>query len=205
MHHPNHPPFPSIPAGRPPHSSDVYAKGASPNQLVIDRESNSAGMWNGGRNQLTASGLVNPSARWHTPVFDLRPDLPVVSKGNNSRPQPIFRSENGNYGSLWVLVEGLNQNFGGGIGTAGLQVTYQILASPLGADLVRRVSNRVNITGEFFVDTSLPPADQKQGTVLKFNPLTTVDPIRYWQVEILFNWTFTFTSVPRLSFQANYY
>ena len=174
------------------------------NELVLNRQQNTAGLWNGGIVTLKASPLANPSATWISPIFDLRPDLPFLSQGE-VEATPVYRSKTGDWGSLWILVEGLNQNFGGGLGFAGLQVEYQELASPVDPTLVRKVMNPANITSQFAVGGSVSAGTQREATLLQFKPTTDVDPVRYWQVKILFNWAFTFTKPVQLRVQSSYY
>ena len=174
------------------------------NPLVLNRQNNTAGLWNGGNVTLMASGLVNPTAQWRSPIFDLRPDLPFLSQGN-VEATPIYRSRTGDWGSLWMMVDGLNQNFGGGVGFAGLNVRYQERVSPLDPTLVRTVNDLIDITSEFAVDTSKPLAQQQQSALLQFKPSTDVDPVRYWQVIVEFEWSFTFTLPVQLRVQSSYY
>lgn len=189
-------------AQQPPHS--MQGSGRPVNELVLNRQQNTAGLWNGGIVTLKAAPLVDPTAQWVSPIFDLRPDLPFLSQGD-VEATPVYRSRTGDWGSLWVLIEGLNQNFGGGLGFAGLQVRYQELASPLNPTLVRKVTNPVDITGQFAVGGSVAEGTQREATLLQFKPTGDVDPVRYWQIKILFNWAFTFTSTVQLRVQSSYY
>lgn len=174
------------------------------NPLVENRQNNTAGLWNGGNTTLRTSGLVNPSAEWRSPIFDLRPDLPFLSQGE-AEATPIYRSRTGDWGSLWVLVGGLDKNFGGGVGFAGLQVRYQERVSPIDPTLAQNVNDKIDITGEFAVDMTQPANERQQSALLQFKPSTDVDPVRYWQVVIYFDWTFTYTSPVQLNVQASYY
>ena len=174
------------------------------NPLVANRQQNTAGLWNGGQVTGHTSNLVNPTGEWRSPIFDLRPDLPFLSQGI-AEASPVYRSKTGDWGSLWVLIDGLNQNFGGGLGFAGLRVRYQEKASPIDPTLIRNVNDPIDITGEFAVNTTLPFAEQQQGALLQFKPTSDVDPVRYWQVVIYFDWSFTFTKNVQLRAQSSYY
>ena len=175
-----------------------------PNPLVLNRQNNTAGLWNGGNITLTPSGLTNPTATWRSPTFDLRPDLPFLSQGN-AESTPVYRSKTGDWGSLWLLVDGLDQNFGGGFGFTGLKVTYQERVSPIDPTLVRNVNDPIDITGEFAVNSTLPASERQQGALLQFKPTNDVDPVRYWQVVLRFEWSVTFTNPVQLRIQASYY
>lgn len=174
------------------------------NPLVENRQNNTAGLWNGGVTTLRTDSKTNPKAQWRSPIFDLRPDLPFLSQGR-VEATPIYRSRTGDWGSLWVLVDGLDKNFGGGVGFAGLQVTYQEKVSPIDPSLTRNVNDKIDITGEFAVNMGAPETERQQGALLQFKPSTDVDPVRYWQVVIYFDWTFTFLNDVQLSVQASYY
>jgi len=174
------------------------------NELVANRQNNTAGLWNGGNITLATNSLANPTATWRSPVFDLRPDLPFLSQGTREAT-PIYRSKTGDWGSLWVVVDGLNQNFGGAYGFAGLTVKYQERVSPIDPTIVKNVNDPIDITGEFAVDTSLPVAKQQQGALLQFKPTSDVDPVRYWQIVLYFDWTYTFTVPIQLRVQSAYY
>ena len=137
------------------------------NQLVANRQQNSAGVWNGNQVSLQTSPLTNPTAEWRSPVFDLRPDLPFLSQGDQSAT-PVYRSRTGDWGSLWVMVDGLSQAYpAGGIiyGTAGLKVEYQENVSPIDPTLTRRVNDPINITSEFAFDPSLIASNRNQEVI----------------------------------------
>ncbi len=174
------------------------------NELVANRQKNQAGIWNGDVKSIISSPLIQPVAGWNSPVFDLRPDLPFLSQGDESST-PVYRSKTGDWGSLWCIVEGLNQQFGAWFGFSNLRVHYQTFASPINPSIVRAVNNPIDITSEFSVDLAQPAEKQKQSTLLQFKATNDVDPIRYWQVKIYFSWSVTQTVPFQLRIQSSYY
>lgn len=179
------------------------------NKLVENRQQNTAGLWNGGQVTVLANPVVNPIAEWRSPIFDLRPDLPFLSQGE-AEATPVYRSKTGDWGSLWVMVDGLSQTYGGGalFGTSGLRVTYQEQASPIDPSLTRRVNDLIDITPEFAFNPALIATNQQQqSALLQFKPTSDVDPVRYWQVIMYFTWTQDFSAgyAPQLRVQASYY
>jgi len=174
------------------------------NELVANRQKNQAGMWNGGTITLLSSPLNFPTAEWNSPTFDLRPDLPYLSQGDSSST-PVYRSKTGDWGSLWVIVEGLNKQFGAWYGFSALTVKMQEFASPIDPTRLVAINNPVEITGEFATDIAQPLARQKQGTMLQFKATNDVDPIRYWQVRMYFSWNIIATTPIQLQIQSAYY
>lgn len=183
-----------------PHSTPQKPK----NELVENRQQNQAGIWNGGSVLLSSSPLSFPTAQWDSPVFDLRPDLPYLSQGDSSST-PVYRSKTGDWGSLWVLIEGLNQQFGAWYGFSTLTVTMQEFASPIDPTLVRSTTNPLDITSQFAVDLSQPVARQQQATLLQLKATNDVDPIRYWQVRLYFSWNIIATVPIQLRVQSAYF
>ena len=86
-----------------------------------------------------------------------------------------------------------------------MKVTYQERVSPIDPTLVRNVNDPIDITGEFAVNSSLPANERQQGALLQFKPTNDVDPVRYWQVVLRFEWSVTFTNPVQLRIQASYY
>lgn len=183
-----------------PHSVNTKPQ----NELVANRQQNQAGLWNGGSVLLSSSPLASPVAEWRSPVFDLRPDLPFLSQGESSSV-PVYRSKTGDWGSLWVLIEGLNEQFGAWFGFSNLTVEMQEFSSPIDPTLVRSTTNPVNITAEFSVDLLQPAAKQKQATLLQLKATNDVDPIRYWQARIYFSWNIIATVPVQLRVQSAYF
>lgn len=184
-------------------ANERLADPKKPNPLVVNRQQNTAGLWSGGLVSLNVAPLTNPTAQWDSPIFDTRPDLPFKSQGLQEAT-PVYRSKTGDWGSLWVQVEGLNQIYGvpGGGGKSpqtGLQVTYDERCSPNDPSRVQVILDPVNITTQFAT------LGTKQATLLQFKPSTDVDPVRYWQVRIFFDWIQTFTVAPVLRVSAAYY
>lgn len=174
------------------------------NELVENRQQNQAGIWNGGNVLLSSSPLSFPTAQWDSPVFDLRPDLPYLSQGDSSST-PVYRSKTGDWGSLWVLIEGLNEQFGAWYGFSALTVSMQEFASPIDPTLVRSTTNPVDITSQFAVDLSQPVARQQQASLLQLKATNDVDPIRYWQVKLYFSWNIIATTPIQLRVQSAYF
>ena len=174
------------------------------NELVANRQQNQAGIWNGGSITLSSSPLTLPTAQWDSPTFDLRPDLPYLSQGDKSST-PVYRSRTGDWGSLWVLIEGLNQQFGAWYGFSGLRVLMQEFTSPIDPTLVRAINDPVDITSEFSVDITQPIARQKQATLLQLKATNDVDPIRYYQVRLYFSWNIIATVPIQLRVQSAYF
>lgn len=187
-----------VPPGTQLAANDQLAEPRKPNPLVVNRQKNTAGQWYGGLVSLNCSALTNPVAQWDSPIFDTRPDLPFKSQGIQEGT-PVYRSKTGDWGSLWVQVEGLNQTYGILSPQTGLQVTYDERTSPIDPSRVQIILDPINITANF---ASL---GAKQATLLQFKPSTNVDPVRFWQVRIFFNWTAVFTVAPVLRISSAYY
>jgi len=174
------------------------------NELVANRQQNQAGIWNGGSIVLASSPLSFPTAEWRSPTFDLRPDLPYLSQGDESST-PVYRSKTGDWGSLWVLIEGLNEQFGSWYGFSAITVKMQEFSSPIDPTLIRSTTNPVDITSQFAVDLSQPVARQQQATQLQLKATNDVDPIRYWQVRLYFSWNIVATVPIQLRIQSAYF
>jgi len=175
-----------------------------PNQLVLNRQLNYPAIWNGGVISLRFQGasLVNPTAEWWSPIFDLRPDLPFESQSDQSSV-PVYRSETGDYGSLWVSFSGMRTNLDAdGPITVGMQVGAQQAASPIDPSRIGIIDDPVNVTANFTGDDNPEVGDPLDTALFKFSPATDVDPVRYWQVRFSFRWRRTFAAGSILPIQV---
>lgn len=175
-----------------------------PNQLVLNRQLNYPAFWDGGQVSLRLSGLTNPTAFWWSPIFDLRPDLPFQSQSDQASV-PVYRSKTGDWGSLWIMFDGIDESVDGRVLAQGLTVTVQEAVSPIDPSRLRIIEDPVNVTQDFSTNQDLNPTQQSTGTLFKFSPATNVDPIRYWQVRFNFSWNRTFTTNRTYRVQSAYY
>lgn len=170
------------------------------------------GQWDGGKQFLRLDPAPAPLfalAQWNSPIFDLRPELrgtnyrqgrSVTSGGfrHNTFPDgvPIWNSEGC---SLWVMFDGLNA-FVDDIN--GLDVGFEELASPNNVGDLQRYSDIVDISDEFI------SKDQKPATVLQFMPIGAqfnAKPIRFWQIQIKFEWTVALAQQPQFGVFSSFY
>jgi len=149
--------------------------------------------WDGGVASLLPTTATNPEywreAKWRSPLFDLRPDLRNMT-GGDSKGVAIW-----GIGKLYTLVNNLRLT---ARATEGLKVTIREFASPNRADLIFQVTDPIDVS-ESFVTV------EKPATTLEFYPLNSGSPIRFWQVEILFEWTIVLPATPRFSIFSSYY
>ena len=186
---------------------------AKPNELVLNRHQNQAGYWNGGYSVIRGNRLAKPAVSWASPVFDLRPDLPYLNQTGQRQGVPVFRSKTGDWGSLWVVVEGLNINYGGITASSGLKVQYQEAMNPVDPSRVALCAVPQDISTLFAPNTEVLPAGGQldgftfqRAACLQFKPNSgSVDPIRFWQVNIYFDWDRTFTETVQLQLSASLY
>ena len=140
----------------------------------------------GGLGSLIARGI------WHSPTFDLRPDLKAASSYQNEA-RPIARgSDFGRGARLMLTTSGLN-NIG-----AGFKVYSVEFGSTDNPRQMRAINSRQDITSHFFDPqfsvniTTIPnePGVQTQfaaASILSWQP--AANPIRYWNVAVVFEVT----------------
>lgn len=137
-------------------------------------------------------GALFARAIWHSPTFDLRPDLKAASSYQNEA-RPIARgSDYGRGARLMVTTTGLN-NIG-----AGFKVYSVEFGSTDNPRDMRAMNSRQDITSHFFdpqFPTNIPTVPTNPGqqsffgasSVLSWKP--AANPIRYWNVAIIFEVT----------------
>ena len=165
---------------------------------------------------------VGPSgddvALWHTPTFDLRPNLRSSQPGGVKTGVPIWDSSARLYIQLFNLRNPItntdNIRLGyrefanttwGNVTQAGPTRAVGIPTPPstgfpaqVGRDPVVQVTPLIDITSEIMLGT-----DQPDSIVLVFATLGEGYPIRFWQLLLQFN---NICGVgPRLNFQAAMY
>jgi len=159
------------------------------------------GLWDGGTAQVLLQTSVDPliwrSGLWQSPTFDLRPDL-RSSTGGEQVGVPIW-----NGGSLFVMINGLLTSTG--LATNGLKVTYTEFCSPNKGYELKQVTDRIEITDEFTKKDG--GTGQKESCVLQFYSVNFSQPVRFWRIQIQFEWTFDLTAsgVPKFSIDSAYY
>ena len=153
------------------------------------------GFWDGGEIALQTFPASSPywrEATYQTPIFDLRPDLRSMT-GGEQEGVPIWKySGSGRGGRLHLMID----NIDGGA-TVGLNVECSEIVSPNRPSIMRQVTDCVDISDQFVVDT-------RSATYVSFEP-TGEFPIRFWQVKLDFRWSETLAQVPKFSIFASYY
>ena len=149
--------------------------------------------WDGGVASLLPVTATTPEywreAKWKSPLFDLRPDLRNMT-GGDSKGVAIWGA-----GKLYTLFNNLRLT---PRATEDLQVTIREFASPNRPEQIFQITDPVDVS-ESFVTV------EKPATTLEFYPLNSGSPIRFWQIEILFEWRTTLAQVPRFSVFSSYY
>jgi len=151
------------------------------------------GFWDGGIASLLPTTASDPEywreARWRSPLFDLRPDLRSMT-GGDAKGVAIWAT-----GKLFALVNNLRATTAA---TEGLKVTVREFCSPNRPEQIFQVTDPVDVS-ESFVTVERP------ATTLEFYPLNSGQPIRFWQVEMLFEWKEALAQTPRFSIFSAYY
>lgn len=142
-----------------------------------------AGCWIGGRSGLTWTA-VDPvatgatfRATWSSPIFDLRPDLGVMSQNQANRSPsavPIWRAAGMNVGvKLWVQISNLS----------GVNESVRVETTEEGhvCDVaqIQTILYPQEITAEF--------TSRNQNSILGFTPYGDGYPIRYWRLNLTFD------------------
>jgi len=157
-------------------------------------------------------------ATWHTPTFDLRPDLRSSQPGGVKTGVPIWDSGARLYIQFFNLInpvtntdnlrvgyrESANTTWGN-VTQAGPTRAVGIPTPPstgfpaqIGRDPVVRVTPRIDISSEVMLGT-----DQPDSIVLVFETLGEGYPIRYWQLQL--QWDNIGGLGPNIHFQAAMY
>ena len=137
-------------------------------------------------------GTLFARSIWHSPTFDLRPDLKAASSYQNEA-RPIARSSDYGRGArLFLRTTGLN-NIG-----PGFKVYSVEFGSPDNPRDMRAMNSRQDITSHFFdcqFQTNIPTVPQAPGLQSFFGAASILSwkpaggPIRYWNVAVVFEVT----------------
>ena len=153
------------------------------------------GFYDGGEIALQTFPAGAPNwrnATFRTPVFDLRPDLRSMT-GCNQEGVPIWKySGSGKGGRLHVVIDNI-----AGSSTRGLDVKAIEYVSPNRPNLMRQVTDCVNVSDQFVVN-------DRTSTYISFEP-TGEYPIRFWQIELSFVWTEVLGANPQFVIFSSYY
>jgi len=160
-----------------------------------------SGLWDGGRGALTWSndpvtGLL--TARWQSPLFDLRPYLRAAMSGKTGGT-PIW-TPLGAGGKLWVQIENINKDLPAPATNNWLQ-NLQVISREYGhinsPREVVQITVDADITSEF--------NGGADAAVLTFLPTGEGYPIRWYRVEIEFTYLIARSAPPPFAVCAAYY
>ena len=159
-----------------------------------------SGLWNGGRGSLTwtnnSAGLL--TAKWQSPLFDLRPQLRAAMEGLTGGT-PVWLSMGGG-GKLWVQIDNISKDLPAPATndwTTNLQVIareYGHINDPLE---VSQITADADITSEFTGD--------QDSAVLTFLPTGQGYPIRWYRAEVEFTYLVPRAAPPPFAVCAAYY
>lgn len=159
-----------------------------------------SGLWDGGRSSLTwtnnADGLL--TAKWQSPLFDLRPYLRAAMQGLTGGT-PVWLPM-GAGGKLWVQVDNITKTLPAPATNnwvENLQVIsreYGHVNDPQG---VVQITADADITSEFTGD--------EDAAVLTFLPPGQGYPIRWYRVEVEFTYLVPRAAAPPFAVCAAYY
>jgi len=159
-----------------------------------------SGLWNGGRGSLTwtnnSAGLL--TAKWQSPLFDLRPQLRAAMEGLTGGT-PVWLSMGGG-GKLWVQIDNISKDLPAPATndwTTNLQVIareYGHINDPLE---VSQITADADITSEFTGD--------QDSAVLIFLPPGQGYPIRWYRAEVEFTYLVARAAPPPFAVCAAYY
>jgi len=152
------------------------------------------GFWDGGITPVLVQTPAGSSdnwreGAWRSPIFDLRPDLRAMTGGDN-KGVPIWSR-----GQLFTLIKGLKDPVNSSV---GLVVTVREFCSPNRVDNILQVTDPVDVSESFL-------SIERNCTTLDFYPLKSSSPIRFWQVEMKFEWKEPLGSTPVLFVFSSYY
>ena len=158
------------------------------------------GLWDGGKRvlvpQTPAGGSAWRDCTWKSPLFDLRPDLRSTNSGGAAQGVPIWRSGGmGAGGKLWVIITGLRATTNA---CNGLEVEFREYCSPNRPNQLVQVTDPVDLS-DSFVTT------ERDATLLEFHAVGAGVPIRYWQVELFFEWNEALGATPQFTLFSAYY
>ena len=157
------------------------------------------GLWDGGKRILTpqtAGGTAWKNATWKSPLFDLRPDLRSTGTGGKAKGIPIWRSSGmGAGGKLWLIVSGLRDTANA---CNSLDVEFREFCSPNRPEQLLQVTDPIDVS-DSFVNT------ERNATLLEFYAVGSGVPIRYWQIELFFEWNEVLAATPQFTIFSAYY
>ena len=140
----------------------------------------------GGLGSLFARGL------WHSPTFDLRPDLKAASSYQNEA-RPIARGSDYGRGARLIVTTTGMENIG-----AGVKVYSVEMGATDNPRNMRAMNSRQDITSHFFdcqFNVNIPTVPTNPGQQSFFGVSSSLswkpaaNPIRYWGVTLIFEVT----------------
>jgi hypothetical protein len=157
-------------------------------------------LWDGGRGSLTwtnnTEGLL--TAKWQSPLFDLRPQLRAAMSGLTGGT-PIWLPS-GASGKLWAQIDNLTLDLPAPATNNWVQ-NLEVISREFGHVndplQVRQITADTDITSEF---TGTVPS-----AVLTFLPPGEGYPIRWYQVSVTFTYLLPRASAPPFAVCAAYY
>jgi hypothetical protein len=159
-----------------------------------------SGLWDGGRASLTwtnnADGLL--TAKWQSPLFDLRPYLRAAMQGLTGGT-PIWLPMGGG-GKLWAQVDNISKTLPAPAANnwvANLQVISREYGHVNDPQSISQITADADITSEF--------TGGEDSAVLTFLPPGQGYPIRWYRVEIEFTYLVARAAPPPFVVCAAYY
>lgn len=139
------------------------------------------------------------SAKWNSPIFDLRPELRHAN-GRNAAPsqvasQPIWRGGYGGGGTLFVFINGITV----GNGTQGVRLWSQHWAHFADSFKIKRITGEQDETSVIAL-----PGSNQEAAILTYRAPGDGYPIRFWRVTLQFD-LLENIATPALSVGAAYY
>lgn len=146
-----------------------------------------------GRFQPGAGNVVR-TMTWSSPVFDLRPELRASGGEAPRNAVPVWRQLFGVGGKLWVQTAGWRS---GNLTKTGLRVTSREYAH------ITDQRNLVQI--DAFEDVTAEMSGPEPSHILVFVPPGDGYPVRFWRLELVFDYLIDNGGAPNTSIQGAYY